>query len=282
MFVNYQCVALILLLKSLVIRGDFEYELNAVTNQMTKKYFRYPCIIYVKDEVQETIPFPEFKELIVIVNLNSEECTMEFLSNIYSLGCKGFIVRSQDRQTAVERLIKGYKKSAFSGYNDKRYLFLPKDENDDNTTFLEGKYMYYMPNLVFLSPKNTTDFEIVGHNFFNGYKYDVLGEKVEVLDVWQSGVGLMTGKNLYPDRITNLNGKLLKLGVMHYSPYTIVMRDGDRIQYDGLETRIAWQFVMLKNGTWAVKDHPVFLWGDLFIENGTGNGILGSVYGNRF
>ncbi|XP_075228173.1 putative glutamate receptor [Lycorma delicatula] len=82
--------------------------------------------------------------------------------------------------------------------------------------------------------------------------------------------------NLFPDKLTDLQGKELRLATMDYSPYSILRPNG---VVDGIEVRIFKEFVRMYNASWSIVTDDK-QWGYIF-PNGTSEGILGAVADDR-
>ncbi|KAL0270211.1 UNVERIFIED_CONTAM: hypothetical protein PYX00_007689 [Menopon gallinae] len=257
---------------------DGMQDLQEIVAEIERKYLRISrCIGLLSDTAD--VPF-------VLTHPSVRTCrdaneTVERLTKVFEEDCNSYVVYTTrgNRESAAGELVQAYKKSQHSRYNNKRYLFLPESEDDADASFLETHDMYYLPNLVFIAAVNST-YKAIGHNYFHGHKYEVLGVKYEVLDTWRKSKGFERGVDLYPDKIKNMHGRKLTFAMMDYSPYAVVANEGGKIVYDGVETRTVAQFVELSNSTWEGQDNPVHLWGKMF-GNGTGTGIFGSVLENK-
>ncbi|KAJ9598703.1 hypothetical protein L9F63_010613 [Diploptera punctata] len=75
-------------------------------------------------------------------------------------------------------------------------------------------------------------------------------------------------------------GKSLTFATFTYPPYSIVNLEETPHLFDGMETRIALEFVRMINATYEVSVDAENEWGEIY-ENYTGIGILGSVAADR-
>ena len=99
------------------------------------------------------------------------------------------------------------------------------------------------------------------------------GTEPILLETWSSGgYNSLALDNLYKDKLLDMQGKEVRVSVVHYVPYVVFVK-GERL--DGLESRIVIELSKMLNFTISVMTDEEFLWGTIY-ENGSGNGILGS------
>ncbi|KAI2473956.1 Ionotropic receptor 41a.3, partial [Diabrotica virgifera virgifera] len=102
-------------------------------------------------------------------------------------------------------------------------------------------------------------------------------EKV-LLDVWYSkNKSFVFDNNLYPDKLKNQMGRVLKLATMHYVPYNIIEGFTPE-EYKGTESSALKLFAQEVNTTYKFlnNNNEEERWGDIY-ENWTGDGLLGLV-----
>jgi hypothetical protein len=103
------------------------------------------------------------------------------------------------------------------------------------------------------------EIEVVTHGF--------VGSKpgMEVwLDTWVSGKGFIEGAELYPNKMRNLQGKMVKVAaVPSYPPYTIIYTNSTPPVYDGIELRFVTDFARQLNFTFRVVTDDVGWWGEV-------------------
>jgi hypothetical protein len=84
------------------------------------------------------------------------------------------------------------------------------------------------------------------------------------LDTWTSGKGFLRGANIYPDKMRNLQGKLLYVAaVPNYPPYTIINTNSSPPVYDGIELRFVKDFARQLNFSFRVVTDEVGWWGEV-------------------
>ena len=204
------------------------------------------------------------------------------MTNSFEQGCGGFIiqVKKSCARFLIERLVAAKKKSVCCRYNNQKYIFLPNQYEDVNLDLVNLPYMYFFPNIAFISlllnNESGNHFSIYGSTYFNNYKYKILKVTSEILDYWSFRDGFKYGTNLFPDRIKNVMGYKFFFASLNYSPFSLIINENNKTVFDGFETRIAGLFVEIINGTWDGLSHDT--WGEV-LPNGTGTGILRSIMG---
>nr|AXU25109.1 ionotropic receptor 3 [Cyrtorhinus lividipennis] len=91
------------------------------------------------------------------------------------------------------------------------------------------------------------------------------------LDEWSWETGFKRNVDLYPDKVRDLRGKVLRLSAFPYLPY------GNNEPMDGSEARILLEFCVVYNCT-VVDVDDGHLWGSIYPNNGTGVGEAGTIY----
>jgi hypothetical protein len=103
------------------------------------------------------------------------------------------------------------------------------------------------------------EIEIVTHRFVGSNPETELW-----LDTWTSGKGFLRGANIYPNKMRNLQGKLLYVAaVPNYPPYTIINTNLTPPVYDGIELRFVKDFARQLNFTFRVVTDEVGWWGEV-------------------
>jgi hypothetical protein len=103
------------------------------------------------------------------------------------------------------------------------------------------------------------EIEIVTHRFVGSNPDTELW-----LDTWISEKGFLQGANLYPDKMRNLQGKMVNVAaVPNYPPYTIIYTNSTPPVYDGIELRFVKDFAQQLNFTFRVVTDEVGWWGEV-------------------
>ncbi|XP_046988131.1 glutamate receptor ionotropic, delta-1-like [Schistocerca americana] len=97
-----------------------------------------------------------------------------------------------------------------------------------------------------------------------------------VLGSWERGRGLLPpSADLFPDKLSDLQGREFVFGTFHYPPY-VVLDDKDPTFQDGLEARMILEFLKKVNATCRLTLETEDKWGQIW-DNGSGNGLMGAV-----
>ncbi|XP_044265395.1 uncharacterized protein LOC123011820 [Tribolium madens] len=152
--------------------------------------------------------------------------------------------------------------------------------------------LQYVSDLLLVLPnkENGTEyFEIITHQYGHQNKKKI--NKTLLLDVWYShNYSFLHGKDLFPNKLSNQNGRQLKIGTFTYEPYSIIGKKSKRkfervyllnlgkndYAFHGTETSLVYEFVQKYNLTPSFTVIGDELWGDIY-DNWTGIGLLGSV-----
>lgn len=103
------------------------------------------------------------------------------------------------------------------------------------------------------------EIEVVTHGFVGS------NPSTEVwLDTWVAGKGFLEGVDLYPNKMRNLQGKMVKVAALpNYPPYTIIYTNSTPPVYDGIELRFVKDFARQINFTFGVETDDVGWWGEV-------------------
>ncbi|XP_049948305.1 uncharacterized protein LOC126456604 [Schistocerca serialis cubense] len=97
-----------------------------------------------------------------------------------------------------------------------------------------------------------------------------------VLGSWERDRGLLPpSADLFPDKLSDLQGREFVFGTFHYPPY-VVLDDKDPTFQDGLESRMILEFLKKVNATCRLTLETEDKWGQIW-DNGSGNGLMGAV-----
>jgi hypothetical protein len=100
---------------------------------------------------------------------------------------------------------------------------------------------------------------------------------VIVLDVWIADdlvVGFLACADLFPDKISNLQGREIRVTTFNYMPYVVLIHDEETPVYDGIEFLLFMEFANKINATWKLVLDEDNFWGSAW-PNGSGNGVVG-------
>ena len=87
------------------------------------------------------------------------------------------------------------------------------------------------------------------------------------LDTWVAGKGFIEGADLYPNKMRNLQGKMVNVAALpNYPPYTMIYTNSTPPVYDGIELRFVKDFARQLNFTFRVVTDDVGWWGEVRTE----------------
>ncbi|XP_021707655.1 uncharacterized protein LOC5563600 isoform X2 [Aedes aegypti] len=136
-------------------------------------------------------------------------------------------------------------------------------------------------NLLLVVP-NAAKFELITHRYVGNAPNSL--DWIH-LDTYDPETGLfMADANLFPDKLSNLMGKTLKVATFYLLPWSMMRQTDDGIvryldqQYtiDGLDGYILIQFCLWYNCTWELYCDQANQYGQVF-PNRTGNGMIGAL-----
>jgi hypothetical protein len=125
---------------------------------------------------------------------------------------------------------------------------------------------------------NMNAIEIVTHKFVGQNPSSEV-----VLDVWVTDgqhAGFLTCSDLFPDKIRNLEGRVVKVTTLNYVPFVVLIHGEETPVYGGSEFLMFIEFAKKLNFTWKLVLDEENFWGAVW-SNGSGNGVIGKKYENK-
>nr|XP_015837564.1 PREDICTED: uncharacterized protein LOC103313750 [Tribolium castaneum] len=154
-------------------------------------------------------------------------------------------------------------------FNERKYIVT----GHNSLKILLTKQLEYVSDLLLVVPKQTGHYELITH-VYRHQNRSKINEPV-LLDVWYSQNHSFRQENdLFPNKLTNQNQRVLKIGTLSYEPYSVIGKDD--YSFDGTETSLVYEFVHKYNLTPSFTIMGDDLWGDVY-ANWTGIGLFGSV-----
>ncbi|XP_031626626.1 uncharacterized protein LOC116342942 [Contarinia nasturtii] len=221
-------------------------------------------------------------------------------------GCQAFIVTPN----SVIDFMDGFENVRFTSknrYHSMHVVALPTTIDKTNqyiNDILNCGTVQDIPNILIIS-HSTGQYNVNNNKIkFGDSSYDLITSQFvgqyntsepRLLDTFDIASGtLIENANLFPDKFSNLQGRLLRIALFNYKPYTIWMEvtpgtgnmdalDSEQektIFIDGTESRLIMAFCKLYNCTLAVLIDEESEWGVLS-DNMTGNGVLGAIVERR-
>nr|QFU27943.1 ionotropic receptor 41a.2 [Apolygus lucorum] len=274
---------------------DEEFNLNMVhlARQVAKDYMsdRRGCIVVISDEglLDDFTGYIDTTVLRVLFNGSKTECdpTMhKYILNAFYEKCTKYIVQISKPTCFFPAWFLARNGSTYEKHNP-RVLFLPvkphATEYGEEVLAMNQTNISHDVLIAETSPQNLSGpigmpneldpnrpITLYTNNF-----WQYVGEPGRIgriyIDEWSLELGLRKGVDLYPDKVRDLRGKVLRLSAFPYLPY------GNNEPMDGSEARILLEFCVVYNCT-VVDVDDGHLWGQIYPENGTGVGEAGTIY----
>ncbi|XP_058823625.1 glutamate receptor ionotropic, delta-2-like [Topomyia yanbarensis] len=227
------------------------------------------------------IPYPSvwlaFDESNEILFLNSIEA-----------GCQSFVLTESVALNFLE-IFESIHDQATHRFPNKYVIVLVSPGSDLTVInrIIDHKTLRDIPRFLTLFPSEDDRIDLITNRFVRG------GTEPETLDSYIPSRGSFVHKrNLFPDKLQNLEGRLLRLAIFNYSPYT-VWKDANssrnsnaynqgipELYVDGTETQIFLEFCAKFNCKLEISLDEASEWGEIY-DNRTGNGIIGAVVERR-
>lgn len=210
---------------------------NILGNTILNNYFNSTfCLLifinnYTSFDYNGSLP----KVNLRLINASTEN---NYLNRFY--GCNGFLINSNEPCSLFEK-IEYLIKHSDERFNDRKYLVIPYDEDnykiDDFMCLFEIKEMEYVDDILIILPNITRysnneniskinyflkDDNEISFNLISNKYVGIYGNETILLDKWFSkNQSFLFNNNLYPDKIKNQEGRILKVATFTYLPYTI-------------------------------------------------------------
>ncbi|KAJ8732006.1 hypothetical protein PYW08_014736 [Mythimna loreyi] len=212
--------------------------------------------------------------------------------NVSEMGCSDYIVRMQQPQSFMEAFETVVHKGQVRR-SDRKIIFLPYDEEYNEGYDVElpslvfsMKGSAFVPNILMIENYASNDsdckiFDLITHQFGG------LDDETNIpkyLDRWDSCSQEFENRaNLFPNDMTNLYGKTLKVSCFTYKPYVLLDVDTaiEPKGRDGVEIRIVEELCRWINCTVEIVREDVDQWGDIYPNETGGIGVIGSVVEDR-
>ncbi|XP_058827155.1 uncharacterized protein LOC131687124 [Topomyia yanbarensis] len=219
--------------------------------------------------------------------ISAESDTEEMhLENAIEYGCQSYIVISQrvmeflqTKLTVKERTLQRIRDRNFLIYSENKALL---DNSSITTTALK-----FFPNLWFLVPSSNTSYD-----FYTQQNWNEVPSKIILADSYDIVERKFTGDgNLYLDKLFDLQGTTINMGVTDYAPYCVTKNVGanqgnadafnssvpKELFIDGLEGSLIVEFCKNRNCNIKLWPYGPSDWGEIY-PNGSGYGEIYSTY----
>ena len=202
------------------------------------------------------------------------DATLKFeslLINTFNAGCPLFVIQVTNPKAVVNCLARSSRRAEYR--MNRQYLFLPSPENKTNMDdIFSMKEMDYMPDVVIAKIIEADTQSENSNNTQQNNKYDEEGgrfsvngsfkielrshafkgldkTKINVVDIWKQGEGFRYSANIFPDKTKNVEGKKLVLVTFYYPPFNVFNMKTKPPLYDGIEFRVATEYISYVNAT---------------------------------
>ncbi|XP_046988138.1 uncharacterized protein LOC124593834 [Schistocerca americana] len=252
--------------------APFDLMLREMTlDILTGHFCNFTCVASVSDSPD--ILLDVVTPLTTTVRVTMEGSDDAMLVSALDANCLGVVVRCRDAAGVVGALLKASRHATRRA--NRRLLVLPTSRLqpvDTDSLFALTDIKLAPDTLVARLLDDGVSFELVTLRFIGRRTWR---EEV-VLARWVRGCGIApSDADLFPDKLADLKGRELAFATFHYPPYA-VLEDSTGTQ-DGMETRILLEFAKKVNASWRLTVDAEHEWGEIWDNNGSGNGILGAV-----
>nr|QJX74374.1 ionotropic receptor 1 [Ceracris kiangsu] len=252
--------------------APFDAILREMTVDILTGYFHnFTCVASISDAADPLLDV--VAPLATTARVTASGPGDAMLVSALDADCLGVVVRRLDAAAAVAALLKASRRATRRA--SRRLLVLPTDRLHPvhvESLFALTDIKLAPDTLVARLSDDGVSFELVTLRFTGrrSWRDEVLVAR------WVRGRGVVPPTaDLFPDKLSDLRGRELAFATFHYPPYA-VLEDSTGTQ-DGMETRILLEFAKKVNASWRLTVDAEHEWGEIWDNNGSGNGILGAV-----
>ncbi|ENN78215.1 hypothetical protein YQE_05367, partial [Dendroctonus ponderosae] len=250
--------------------------LMALTKNIVNTYFlNYHCLVFFSQSPANfDLNLPQVP--ILAINLDN----LDNIKNIFNYaGCQGFFLQV-NQPVAVFRAIEQQIKVHPDRFNQRKYVFFAT-ENWSKEVFqifetLEANFVSDLTVIFANSFLNESSqvFDIWTHK----YTGRTGNNKPFLLDKWfAENASFLHNNNLFPNKLGNQEGRILKLAVFPYEPYVVIEPRGiDSYSYMGSEMKILETFSQYVNASISPVINQADYWGEIW-NNWSGSGLMGNL-----
>ncbi|XP_058817468.1 uncharacterized protein LOC131680775 [Topomyia yanbarensis] len=229
------------------------------------------------------VPYPSFW-------LTFDEANEFLFLNSIEAGCQSFVLTETVALNFLE-IFESIHDQAIHRFPNKYVIVLvhPASNASIINRLVDHKTLRDIPRFLILFPSEVDRIDLITKKFVSGEN----DRDIIILDSYIPSRGSFVHKrHLFPDKLQNLEGQLLRLAIFNYSPYTVwrevyASRNSNAfyngttgIYVDGTEIQLFLEFCAKFNCTLEISLEEEDEWGEIF-DNRTGNGIIGAVVERR-
>ncbi|XP_066262231.1 glutamate receptor ionotropic, kainate 4-like [Euwallacea similis] len=220
------------------------------------------------------------------IKLNTPTTVSTFFTNFDHVRihqCQDFLVYSQ-RPVTIFKYLEEKIKVHPQRFNQRRYIFASSDNHHlDFFKIFNSTEISFVSNLILVVDLDQTAIGIWTHRYV-GFENS---NEIYLLDKWfRANQSFMLEQNLFPDKLKNQEGRVLRTAIFSYMPYIIIvptvfsLEKRDHVKggykYRGSEMRLMITIAESMNMTLMPVINENDDWGNVF-ENGTANGLMGNL-----
>ncbi|XP_055543537.1 uncharacterized protein LOC129729082 [Wyeomyia smithii] len=263
---------------------------SSLLNLVVLQYFAHIYSNCIIRSITERPLFDGFTSLYPFIWTDIEESTDDFILTNIENGCQSFILTEKSAIYFLDRfqLLHDRANQRFAN----KYVIVLLNQRTEKSLLdriTQHHAVLDIPRLliIFSQSHDRIDLMTTSYNT-RGYNRTVL-----ILDSFiPSQKRFREGNDLFPDKIRNLSGMLVRLAIFNYSPYTLwnmiqrnqtfnALHDSKPVLYiDGTESKVFLEFCAKFNCSLDISLDEAGEWGEIF-DNRTGNGIIGAVVERR-
>lgn len=201
--------------------------LNILVKTILSTYYNDSICAFLISDINNGV---DYQGLLPIVNIKKENVTIFEIKSLLWNGCQDVIINTANPVHAIEAFEAAIKLQV-QRFNKRRYLILPNQFSEGLADLPSLPALQFIPDVLVAVPQidYNVSYRLIGHceTTFQLITHRFVGptgnDDVLLLDVWHSrNFSFEIGFNLFPDKITDMQGRIFKMATFSYKPYSIV------------------------------------------------------------
>ncbi|KRT81137.1 hypothetical protein AMK59_5438 [Oryctes borbonicus] len=204
------------------------FRANTLINLILNQYFNNTgCLIILSHDRLDYFNY-HGKLPSVFVNLQDSNIPENLIFRYY--GCHGIIIVGENPITIFQN-VELKMKFAQDRFNFRRYLFISTEHHcSSNLKNLRSKAMMFVEDILIIcsiSNRNLNSLEEDEYTF-ELYTHKFVGPRKQLTDIiwlntwYYRNQSFLLNSNLYPDKICDQQGRILRIVCFTYKPFTVV------------------------------------------------------------
>lgn len=194
--------------------------LNMLANIIINKYFTDSCVLLLS---QNHLNYNSTNSFVYI---NIDKNTKENINKSLNFQCENIVLESENLMEQVELMEKLIKLSV-QRYNTRKYLLLTEKRLEEKQKFLLFQQLKLVPDVLVIMPDYANNFlndcDVKFTLLTHTYVGKTNNDDVVQIDAWYSqNRSFLKNEYLFPDKITDMQGRVIKFATFTYKPYAIV------------------------------------------------------------